>query len=201
MVPVLDTLRRRLMARGDDFVSVNQLGPISRAYTSLRLQTSISLATSGINDIKRTARYVDAMASQVVHNGSYIGALKPSMLLVGERRAFAPPYPPAFGPFPATSGHYIFSNMIDVMGDGINRVGFANAYEEDLLALWKSVYSPKVVALGNLAFNELNDVGVPCGAVPHPQYIRRFHHKHGRWYVNLIRRAANQQEDLRKCRP
>jgi hypothetical protein len=195
----LGEMERRIRDRGDDYVDVSQLAAINYGFMN-RFTKLLSARTTGETPSKiiKLARIIELQA-HIRHNGSYVGSSNPKALLVGERREFNEPYPPAFGPFPATSGHYLLSSLIPT--DLMRRVGLANAYEEDLYDLWSQLEKPIVVALGRRAHRELDAAGVPHGSVPHPQYVRRFHHKHSRWYAGLIEKAMFSQEDLHSCRP
>ena len=75
-------------------------------------------------------------------------------------------------------------------------LGIANACEEDIGKLWETLGRPAVVALGRAAAEQCRQAELPHGVVPHPQYVRRFHHHHGRRYGAMIREAAQYQEDL-----
>jgi hypothetical protein len=102
-------------------------------------------------------------------------------------------------PYPGTSGHYLLS-LLDP--NGSCRVGLANACDvDDPIALWKTLDEPRVVALGRMASMKLTWAGVPHGTVPHPQYVRRFHHATGHLYAVLIRDVARSGEDAASWRP
>jgi thymidylate kinase len=145
----------------------------------------------------QNATWLENEAARVVHRGSYVGLPRPNVLLVGERREFEEPYPPAFGPYPATCGNWMLK-ALDVRHAAY---GLANAYEENLEELWVSLGQPRVVALGRRADQELTKAGLRHGVVPHPQYVRRFHYREDGWYDALVRRAADEGEDLLSCRP
>lgn len=199
LMPGLDVLRRRLHRDGDWLIKTDQLADIYELYTLQTYRTDMRVEvvqTCSPEHVIAAAKGLESEAAAILHNGSYVGPPNPKMLYVGERRSFEYPYPPAFGPYPKTCGHWMLSHLYMMP-----HVGLANAYEEDLHVLWTSLDEPRVVALGKLADAELVNAGVPHGAVPHPQYVRRFHHRQGDWYRDLIHRAAGYQEDLLKCRP
>lgn len=201
LVPLMNleyVLAERLRERGDDLIETSQLGEICRRYSDV-YGCSI-LATSSARSAVADAQALERRYAMIHSHGSYIGARTPKILLIGERREFEAPYPPAFGPYPATCGRWML-DAIEETDVPIDRYGFANAYEEDLHALWDSLNKPRVVALGVRAHDELTKSWVPHGAVPHPQYVRRFHHRETLWYVNQIEKAAWNEENLLKCRP
>lgn len=74
-------------------------------------------------------------------------------------------------------------------------VGFVNANDvDDPRVVWKSLGEPTTVALGRNAFKATSEW--VTGAVPHPQFIRRFYYAHKTWYNELIQRAATGQNLL-----
>jgi len=199
IMPELDVLRQRIRQDGDWLIKESQLEEIYELYEMQTYRTDMRVNVVRHVDpahVIAAAKGLENQAASIRHSGSYVGPPDPKMLYVGERRSFEYPYPPAFGPYPATCGHWMLSHM-----PMMPNTGLANAYEEDLRGLWKSLDEPRVVALGRLADNELMAAKIPHGTVPHPQYCRRFIHHEGDWYRDLIYRAATEQEDLLKCRP
>lgn len=146
---------------------------------------------------------------------TYVGPPDPTVLLLGDvrgvdgRLAFGPG--PAFVPYPATSGHYLLSHLPTLaFGDGEQEdgdtwsVGLANACDSDHIpGLVKTLCEPRVVALGRKAARRLHLLGLAddAGAVPHPQFVRRFHHHDGHRYAAAIRHAAISGEDMSSWRP
>lgn len=197
------TLMRRLEDRGDDLIGAKHVIRLRQLYEKAIMDTMLPVIGNGTSPgtIARIAQREELNATIVAGNGSYVGWHVPSIWLVGERTAFERPYPPAFGPYPATSGDW----MLNALDTHVRRwwlhFGFANAYEENLRDHYGRLGYPQVVALGHKAHNELNKAGVPHGAVPHPQYVRRFHHREQRWYTDLIQSAALKERDLIACRP
>ncbi len=101
----------------------------------------------------------------------------------------------AFVPYPATSGAFLLRSIPWASRGG---VGIANACEEDVRDLWQATGNPLVVTLGRNAQAECVKAHIPFGAVPHPQYIRRFHYRRAVDYGRLIARAGHTKEDA--CR-
>lgn len=129
-----------------------------------------------------------------LHFRSLIGSPRPRALLLGDRHHpdWDGSYKSAFGPW-GGSGIYLLEALATDLWDDI---AIANAYEEDLLALWKQLETPAVVALGRAPQRLCRELGIPCGVVPHPQYFRRFLYKRGLpAYCGLIREVMATQED------
>lgn len=201
MIPPTEVLKSRIDSRGDEWVT-HEMIPFIRAGYKRLLESSSIIGLSNGQDVKqiiRTARYAELLARHIFHNGSYVGGTAPNILLLGERTSYDKPYPPAFGPYPSTSGHYLITNYIKRWP--LTNFGLANANEENVEELWTQLRNPKIVTLGNIATKIVDKIGIPHGAAPHPQYIRRFHHAHGIGYINMVMRAAYNQEDYRSWRP
>lgn len=199
----LTVLMSRLEERGDDLIEVRHLRTLRALYEKVIGETSLPMIGNGtsVEAIINIATRVEYQAQSLKSTGSYIGQVLPYNLLVGERTAFEAPYPPAFGPYPATSGDWMLSGFQRFTARWWLRYGFANAFEEDLAGLWRELCHPKVVALGRKASDQLHKAGVTHGSVPHPQYVRRFHHHEHEWYAGLVQRASMSGEDLSKWRP
>jgi hypothetical protein len=169
--------------------------------------TSGQIADSVINYIINVAQNLDARASSLNGLHTYVGPLRPSLLLVGDVRhkyrnmnfdvlntglvirtyAFAD-LSPALMPYPKTSGVYLL-NAIDPLAIR-DDYGFINANDvDDAHAAWKILGEPPTIALGNQAWAKISEWAL--GAVPHPQYMRRFYYNHRLWYSNLIKYVAN----------
>lgn len=144
-------------------------------------------------------------------NPTYVGPANPSVVLVGDRRnvregSFA--YPTAFVPEPATSGKF----LLDALPDTWRRygmVGFINAnegYPVDIFSeSTKPAVRPNFVVLGREAEKTVRGSGELAehgfSVVPHPQYIRRFHHYARDRYGMEIQRVAVNREDRSTWRP
>lgn len=112
----------------------------------------------------------------------YVGRRYPTILYVGERRAntrTGEPLPWTDKAFTPVGGLGCSRWLLDALWHtGTLNIGLVNAYEPDLdlKSLWQVLWEPAVIALGNLAAEELARVGVPFNKVYHPQYARRFMH-------------------------
>lgn len=131
----------------------------------------------------------------------WVGTPRPDLLLVGDEPGPTKPDDQAvpFRPWGGTVGPHLL---------GLNlpwhRIALANARSQKygdtpLWSLWHRLGSPAVVALGNEAKIALLAEGVPAGAVPHPQWVRRFHYSKLPAYAALIKSAAETGHDLREA--
>lgn len=157
---------------------------------------------SPLVDICARARIEEQRASQLNDFVTYLGPTNPGILLVGDVRnaTLTGNLDPAFVPFRGTSGYYLLKSLTSQTSrDWAKTVGLANARDvDDVSHLWATLGEPSVVALGQNAAAKLRAVGISCGVVPHPQFVRRFHHKLHIEYAWAIHNAAYYQEDLSK---
>lgn len=224
-------LRRRFTERGGDpLVTLEQLTDLRLGYHTYFAGTRLSSATvSGadpliVEKIITTARALDARAAALNPFVTYVGSPDPSYLILGDarhelkdtlaahRRAGTATDPrltinngPAFGPYPSTSGHFLLRHLPQsLFSDG---VGLANACDvDDVHELRRTLGFPPTVALGVNAWRCLQDsitgpgIGT-LGAVPHPQYWRRFFNKYGSDYATIIEQAALYGKNMLGWRP
>lgn len=199
----MSTIRQRLSTRGDDLVTLDQIDELNDRYFDVvqhldvvhgRLYTEADENIyAQLQVLAGTALAHEMRTAPLVEFPTYIGAANPTLLLLGERRNTFD-RPSAFVPAPNTSGAYLLEHLPeDVFATWL---GIANACEEDIGKLWETLGRPAVVALGRAAAEQCRQAELPHGVVPHPQYVRRFHHHHGRRYGAMIREAAQYQEDL-----
>lgn len=200
-------LRDRINERGDQYVMASQVQEIQAGYEALIEKTGVPILRETdptIGALRTVIKFGRALASFVnpLRNfTSYVGSPTPDVLLVGERRNGDPNQPDkaAFVPRPTTSGRFLIQAL---ERDFWNHVGLVNAYEDNVADLVKVLEYPKVVALGRKAYDQLKNVWlVDCGAVPHPQYIRRFHHVGQVAYGRKIAEVSRTQEVALSWRP
>lgn len=206
----LGVLRSRLRARGDDLVNEGMLGDLQRGYrTALRESRVPRLTFDGRWDVEqlteivlRSARHLEEACVKLNPFTTYVGDPHPRYLLLGETRNenFKSDVVPeaAFTPASATSGKYLLDHLTSTELYGC---GLANACEEDVGELWETLGKPPTVALGVHATGACRESGIEFGAVPHPQFVRRFHHSSGQEYGALIREVLSTGEDRLKWRP
>jgi hypothetical protein len=202
-------LGARLETRGDDLVRREQLPALIDGFHRVHGRSELPCVQVRVDDNSNRAinRILDAAdaseqrAAPLRRYGTYVGPPWPQYLLLGEKRHGAPPYrhEAAFTPAPATSGRYLHRALDDQI---LRRSGFANAREEHVRDLWETLGRPRICALGRSARDTCQFQGVPFGAVPHPQFVRRFHYGALREYGNLIREVLTRnQEDRLEWRP
>lgn len=202
--PPTSELKTRLETRGDDLVSTDMLDAIAFGFIRLAERGNVDDVVTQFVTPRRiinNALAAERAAKALRPFETYVGPPRPLTLLFGEKRGvggkFTHQRMPSFMPYPGTSGHYLLSHMRDTV-----TVGLANACDaDDPRELWKALGEPQVVALGRCAHDELTHLGVQHGAVPHPQFVRRFHHRHGDEYAQLIYAVAQTQEDRLSWRP
>lgn len=213
LVADLGTLRRRHAAENEDFLEARHIGRVAQEYDRVvsesRVQHKIRGQTSHdelLDLVVAVAEGAEKTAQACRLVPEYIGPDYPGLLLLGEKRGpTAPEFTTTFAPMPGTSGKYLLDTLLEVDSAYWNLMGMANAVEaaDRLSELWDVLKRPPVVALGNAAYEiartALPDAGV--GAIPHPQYWRRFMHNHGTFYAKLLRKAWQRGTDLRKARP
>jgi hypothetical protein len=207
------TAAARLAKRGDDSVHPSQVHRLFLEYDHVAQRTLLPVITMNggdvmpgqLNFIIEAARAAEQQVWCLDAAVTYVGPRRPRALLLGDvrhelrdeesrARSTVNPLSPAFMPFPATSGHYLLSHVRTVRD-----LGLANACDVDD---WRVLHSllgrPKIVTLGQRAYQRVRRV--KHGSTPHPQFVRRFHHRCGREYAAVIERAI-EGEDLRTWRP
>lgn len=139
-------------------------------------------------------------------NPTYVGAVRPAVVLVGDRRnvrknAFE--YASAFVPESATSGHFLM-NALPKYWLKYCMIGFINANEGHTVDIFPdATVRPRFVVLGREAEKTLRETGEleHFGVVPHPQYVRRFHHHARDAYGLAIQNVSQTSEDQSSWRP
>jgi thymidylate kinase len=206
--PKVSELKTRVKIRGDDLIQVEHLDYISSRYNKLPARHITmrydAQRLASPREIVNTARALHLDASILNPFETYVGSTNPGVLLFGDERAAAArrkqPDLPAFAPYGATSGHFLLHHIR--RNHLLSDVGIANACDtDDPYALWRALNRPAVVTLGRRAHERLTRLGMHHGAVPHPQFIRRFYFRHGDVYVQAIHRAMRRQEDMSTWRP
>lgn len=165
----------------------------ARASTLVRYEIDTTLdrdMTFRASNVIRVAETLERNVLQIAELRTYVGSENPHLLLLDNARhaarAAADPTP-ALMPYPATSGHFLLS-AIDPFASRSD-FGLLNVNDvDDARRAWEILGEPPAVALGVDAWRSSSEWA--AGAVPHPQYVRRFFNKHSRWYADLIARAA-----------
>lgn len=201
-----NTLRQRIRERGDDMISPLQVDEIYYEYAVVASRSILpvervfnSWTDADVDRVVRTAKTAETLASSLDPFVTYVGPRTPRVLLLGDvrhplRNGRRPlnfdERAPAFGPYPGTSGHFLLSHVKTV-----RRVGFANACDmDDWRVLHAVLGRPRIVTLGTNASKSVGSIS--HGAVSHPQFVRRFHHREGALYGSLISRAIEEDGDF-----
>lgn len=185
-----DEIRRRLLERGEDYLQIDHVEHVLRRYREVYDASTTGQLISREPDVETMVRFADFYAvatADLAPFPTYIGGRTPRVLLVGDRRSDPDgPSMTAFRPSPTMNGSGSF--LLEALPEKIwGEVGICNANEEeDLRALLDVLAGPPVVALGREASRTLESQGIPHAAVPHPQYIKRFHNAEQTNYGELI---------------
>lgn len=199
-------VKKRLETRGEDYLEPEDVQWVLnrfRIVNNLSVLTPLPVCPPNTfeelpdfaQDLAADAQRYARAAEPLRAFPSYVGGPAPSILLVGESRGGKPPYKTeaAFAPVGNNSARYLW----EALGDPLWRVvGAVNALEvDDLRGLWNALERPQVVALGRTAKAELQRVGIPHGAAPHPQWCKRFKNDKQREYGGLVQHVARTGED------
>lgn len=206
MTQMPNVIRERLKRRGDDMVTEDQVDEIAARYLDVSYEACMPVVHArGCSDDVVLGIIGEANAHEVFTETlnrfpTYVGPIRPHFLILGERRneRKSEGHSSAFVPYPGTSGRY----LLDALPTHVAwACGIANAMEEDVHALWQTLGEPRVLTLGNEAHRELLQLEMEHGAAPHPQYVRRFHHRQQVAYGRTLANALLHQEDMTSWRP
>lgn len=197
-----DVVRERLASRGEDLLKLDDVEQVCSHYRFLSQVFRDSVVEfvgdptdHDVDELVRTAREAARRVVDLHMFSTYVGPPDPEIVLLGERRKFQetrPDHAAAFVPYPGTSGHWLCDAVATSDRLFHKRIGLANACEENVPELVRTLGNPRVVALGRLADRECDRYDVPHGSVPHPQYGRRFKHHEQDAYTAAIYEAATE---------
>jgi thymidylate kinase len=206
-----DPLEERILEQHAEFSRALEVTNL-RTITYQRSQDTGS--DTSLDLIIAYAAAVEIDTPRLDLNPTYVGPVRPNVVLVGDKRNIRKgtfEYPTAFVPQPATSGLFLMDALPKHwLRHGL--VGFINANEGHPVDIFSSPIDldvkhsapkPNWVVLGREAEKTLRNTGeLPYfGVVPHPQYIRRFHHHARDQYGMQIQRVFTNQEDHGTWRP
>lgn len=207
--PGVDVVMTRYRQRGDALQSDDVIrAAVTEYFTEIPQRHAFSLAIATSDDVVFVAREAD-WSARLLTATTYVGSPDPETLLVGDVRGCMggnacqhgwshPVNGTAFMPYPGTSGHY----LTRALGDDPDNVAIVNACDvDDVAEVWHEVYTPNVVALGVSAHERLQEAKIPHATVPHPQFVRRFHHAANIGYGQLIQEVAGTERNELKWRP
>lgn len=204
--------QRGITASSADVWQFRHLNRIRLDFQRVTYRTHLRWLQREIDDntvtpelVIQIARQTEQTARSLNEFTTYLGPQRPTALLLGDVRNGRDPVTstdpdPAFVPFASTSGHYLLRALAAQRSrDWLRGIGLANACDvDDPVTLWETLNRPPVVALGKNAYGKMVTSGVRCSVVPHPQYVRRFHHKLHTEYGWLIYTASRTREDFSK---
>jgi hypothetical protein len=152
--------------------------------------------------IVSSARHYEDQARRLNDFVTYLGPVKPHTLLLGDVRHGHDPetttaLDPAFVPTKSSSGHFLLRALTSLTSrTWVHGVGVANACDvDDIVKLHETLELPSIISLGKHAYGRVLTSGIKCGVVPHPQYVRRFHHREVEKYGWLIAQTSHNGED------
>lgn len=193
-----DEVHRRLDMRGEDYLKREHVGHTLRAFSEAakdaltwRVELHSPYHPVSVPSLVTAAHEAEQQVAALARFWGYIGHPRPDVLLVGDR-ANATGRQLPFLPLNGACSNW----LLDALHPWTLRVGLVNAHDEDVEALWITLGRPRVVALGREAQRVLDRGLVPHGAVPHPQYARRFRHRRQTEYAAAIMHAAQTREDV-----
>lgn len=197
----LHQLKRRLASRGDDLVDVDMLASVRLGFYEAQQRSACvgllveSNTAEVVDRVIAAADELDRRTRPLAPFATYVGAPQPDLLLVGDVRSRIQggDLRPAFAPNPATSGRYLWEALGALYKPPyLPQFGLANANDvDDVNRLYGALGRPlDVVALGVHAHDTLERVNLPHRRAPHPQYVRRFHHRQvARYRDHLLGRS------------
>lgn len=202
----LEVITQRLQSRGDTFVSVDELSTILEKYEFCAKTAAADLAgelaprADSEKLIPMLAQHVINIASaraldakKLANFPEYIGPTKPSVLLVGDKRNDKSVTVLPFMPVDNNSGDYLMSCLPDPFWKTVGIINGDDINGHRLDSLMSVLGNPNIVALGRMAEKALVKSGVSSdkyAVVPHPQYVRRFHHYDRLVYGMAIQRLS-----------
>ena len=202
----LDVISQRLSSRGDDFVHVDELSQILDNYTKAAKETascltlypggdSVSEIPSFAASIINVALEKEKAVKKLSKHGAYIGDPNPQVLLVGDKRNDKTITSLPFMPINNNSGEYLLSCLPDPFWKNVGIINGDDISGKPLEILWYLLGKPKIIALGRMAEKHLKRSGFTESmytVVPHPQYVRRFHHHDRIEYGQAIERLSKE---------
>lgn len=207
--PGVDAVMTRYRERGDALQSDTVIrAAVTEYFTEIPQRHALSFSTATADDVVFVAREAE-WSARLLTAQTYVGTPSPQTLLVGDVRGCGggdeckhschhPAAGSAFMPYPGTSGHYLMKSL----GGDPADVALVNACDvDDVWQVWQDAYRPHVVALGVRAHKQLDKVKIPHATVPHPQFVRRFHHAADAGYGRLIYDVAGTERNELKWRP
>src|SRR5262245_36173568 len=203
----VDELSQRLITLNKDQHILPDLPELQYFYHEVsersRLHQLLRQSDTTPDRLINAGHFNEVLHSQLNPFVTLVGDRNPHALLIGDvRHAYRnghidlDDHRPAFMPYQATSGHYLLGADIPCT------YALANACDVDnIFELIKQARPRRIVALGSKAHRALTASNIPHGAVPHPQYVRRFHPRARQQYYDLLVDTIETEEDHHTWRP
>lgn len=215
----LETVLARIDVRGDDYVKVEHLERILNEYRhAFRVSTTTRRATqwpptpdtpseaeAAVEGLVQVAAMLEKKAARSPLAGHrFVGDPTPEVILVGDepsprhQRGDRPTYRGPFVPYRDGCGWFLFGALT---AGTLKTAAVVNSVDVDAAMLaalddYRHRCAPAWVALGRKASLRLKGLGVPHAAVPHPQFVRRFHHEQLEDYGQLIAGVRGVEVDM-----
>ena len=216
----LDMVIRRVGARGDDFVNIDELSHIHEEYYRTATHEAIMAGVLSPGDMPpheypAYVRKIIDTAADIANRARFLGAYpeylgvpNPSVLIVGDRRNITEQYGEesilAFMPVSTGSGEFLMRSIPDSLWRHVGIINGNEVEPERLGALHRELGSPPVAVLGRLAEKAVLRTSIPehlCTTLPHPQYVRRFRysdcHEYGVAIEKISKRESVGEWELR----
>lgn len=186
----LEVITERINSRGDDFVDAHELaGILDRYEFGYNKAYNVELKVT----VPQGEKYVKYAADVIIDAATkkstaakplskfpmYIGPRHPNVLLVGDKRKDPAETILPFMPVNGNSGDYLLSSLPELGWRSCGIINSDDFDENSLHELLDVLGSPRIVVLGRLAEKKVRQCGLEeerYVVLPHPQYVRRFHH-------------------------
>ena len=180
-----ETLSRRFTERGDPHRSLVQVWQAADMFRDVVGMTTLPVVKEARPDMISDAgrRAEGHVLGPVQMLQTYVGHYDPDVLYVGDTRIQRLRETQAFMPYRGTSGELLMHCLPMHPSWGavnVNDVDTGHHLEYVLMR------AKQVVALGGKAQTTLAKMGIRHTGVPHPQYVRRFHHRDTERYHDML---------------
>lgn len=182
----------RVARRGDDYINIEHLPRLARAYRVLRRDEQCTHLVNPTHQMLLSSGGLAERRALVAGNlNSYVGNPNPRIVFVGDKKSdMAGSFKQAFVPWPHRSGEYL---MNAINHAGIRDWGVLNQADDNLADAWFQLGEPKLIALGSEALSKFTCAGlVSHGSITHPAYALRFNVQISRYALALSAAVAGQ---------
>lgn len=208
----LDVIVSRVASRGDEFIKTDELKAVLERY-EFCAKTAVANLAGELTPRPNSKELIPALAQHVIEVASaraleaapladfpeYIGPPNPSMLLVGDNRNDKTVTILPFMPVNHNSGDYLMSALPEDLWRTVGIINGDDINGARLRRLITVLGDPNIVALGRMAERHIVNSDISrseYGVVPHPQYVRRFHHHDKVAYGEAIKRHGQYRKRI-----